>query len=370
MTSTSVQPIRALTSLRFIAALMVMLCHLTLLGRSESDTLQQLYRDWLSEGYIGVTFFFVLSGFILTHAYDERMRLQRVSHARFMWQRVARLYPIHLLTFALSLPLVWAGAKALSSEQVVVGLISNALLLQAYIPDNLIYFSANQPSWSLSVELFFYALFPLLVRLGSRQLLALLALVVAWHLGLLWHEKDLMVDHSWQFLSYIFPPARLGDFIAGILVHRVRTHVALGAWQASLAQVLAIVALPGLVAWGRDGVSPILRTDLFYLPVMAWTVYAFSFDNGIVGRRLLAPWAVYLGEISFSVYMIHQLLIRYLGVVIENAELPLSTQVSLGATVIVLLGSTLIAIGLFEKIERPAKTALLAWWDRRARPTP
>jgi hypothetical protein len=68
--------------------------------------------------------------------------------------------------------------------------------------------------------------------------------------------------------------------------------------------------------------------------------------------------------------MIHQLLIRYLAVVIENTALPLSTEVSLGATVIVLLGSTLIAIGLFEKIERPAKTALLTWWDRRTRPTP
>ena len=367
MTPPSAQPIKALTSLRFIAALMVMLCHLTLLGRSESAALQQLYRDWLAEGYIGVTFFFVLSGFILTHAYNERIRLQRVSHARFMWHRIARLYPIHLLTFALSLPLVWAGAKALSSEQIIVGLISNALLLQAYIPDNLIYFSANHPSWSLSVELFFYALFPLLVRLGSRQLLALLALVVAWHLGLLWHEEDLMANNSWQFLAYIFPPARLGDFIVGILVHRLRAHAPLRAAQASWAQAVALVALPCLVAWGRDAVSPILRTDLFYLPAMAWAVYAFSFDNGILGRRLCAPWAVYLGEISFSVYMIHQLLIRYLAVVIENAALPLSLGVSLGVTVIVLLGSTLIAMGLFEKIERPAKTALLAWGDRRPR---
>ena len=344
---------------------MVVLCHLTLLGRSESEPLKQLYHAWLSEGYIGVTFFFVLSGFILTHAYDDRIRQGRVSHGRFMWQRLARLYPIHLLTFCLALPLVWAGAGSLSTEQIVVGLVSNALLLQAFIPDNLIYFSANHPSWSLSVELFFYALFPLLVRLGSRWLIALLAVVVAWHLGLLWQEDALTADNRWQFLAYIFPPARLGDFIVGILVHRIRARTQLSDGQASLGQLLALVALPCMVAWGRDSVSPILRTDLFYLPLMAWTVYAFSFDNGIVGRQLCNPKAVYLGEISFSLYMVHQLVIRYLVVLIENAHLPLSFAVALGTTVTVLVGSTLLAVVLYEKVERPAKAAMLAWWDRR-----
>ncbi|ERT14322.1 acyltransferase family protein [Photorhabdus temperata] len=90
----------SLTSLRFFAAFFVLLSHLGYLKDSD-------YFSWLFvyNGYIGVTFFFILSGFVLAYSYEEKMNRKEISKRNFFVARIARIYPLHILTFIIFLPI-------------------------------------------------------------------------------------------------------------------------------------------------------------------------------------------------------------------------------------------------------------------------
>jgi peptidoglycan/LPS O-acetylase OafA/YrhL len=153
------ETLRALTSLRFVAALLVFSWH-CVPTRAVSVT--------FSFGYIGVGFFFLLSGFILTYTYHgafgERLRAEAVR--AFYAARVARVYPLHLVTMPLMIACLvylgtnplWSGVEPQTRLQEVA---AQAVLLQSWIPVRAIYFVDNGPAWSISFAALFYALVPL-----------------------------------------------------------------------------------------------------------------------------------------------------------------------------------------------------------------
>src|SRR3954470_504363 len=128
----------SLTSLRFFAALLVVLSHLP--------------GSTFSEGYTGVTFFFILSGFILSHSYEDRLRTGATSRREFWIARIARVYPLHLLTLLAAVPL--AVSESSGAMGFAGRLLAQLTLTQAAVPVGSIYFSFNHPAWSLSVEAF------------------------------------------------------------------------------------------------------------------------------------------------------------------------------------------------------------------------
>lgn len=353
--------IRTLTALRFVAALVVVLCHLDILAKSPSPTLSGLYKGWFSEGFIGVTFFFVLSGFILSYATWGK-KGGGVQIKRFYVNRFARIYPLHFLTFLLSLPLVWVTARQLSDWETWGGLLANLSLLQAFMPFKAVYFSVNHPSWSLSVEFFFYALFPFLFASRTGSLLVLLGVGYAYHLALAlaWGKLNPLVTEQWQYLAYVFPPARLVDFVSGILIYRLRKHQTLSAGLATSLQIASLACLLGQIGVANK-VSMVLRSDIFYLPVMTFLVYAFSFENGWLGRRLAIRPIVYLGEVSFSLYMVHQLVIRYGEYLMAKLTVPDTLLSGLVFSGIVVVVSLILSVLLYERVELPAKS----WLGRR-----
>ncbi|HVE66393.1 MAG TPA: acyltransferase, partial [Thermoanaerobaculia bacterium] len=148
----------ALTGLRFVAAMAVVLYHVPMKPfASETATRLTAY------GYLGVSLFFVLSGFILTYTYiDPHTGALRGSVRDFWWARVARIYPVYLIALLLSLPIflifrVLVAAPAARPPALLSAALT-PLLLQAWWPTTATQW--NTPGWSLSVELFFYALFP------------------------------------------------------------------------------------------------------------------------------------------------------------------------------------------------------------------
>jgi peptidoglycan/LPS O-acetylase OafA/YrhL len=120
-------------------------------------------------GRFGVDFFFVLSGFVLTWSYRPGR-----SRGRFYWLRFARVWPLHLVTFLLAIALIGGGPW--------FSALLNVLLLQSWAPFSEVYGAFNTPSWTLSVEAFFYLLFPFMIRplarASSRVLVAVCG--VAW----------------------------------------------------------------------------------------------------------------------------------------------------------------------------------------------
>ncbi len=148
--------LRPLTSLRFFAAAAVLLAH-TYPYRNPHEP----------AGFVqlsnGVTFFFVLSGFILTITYSSALRRPTLYGIwNFYIARIVRIWPVHLLTLAAVLPFCWTDLLSGNHGDPIVNLAATVALIQTFVMDAKDRVM-NAPSWSLSAEFFFYLCFPFLI---------------------------------------------------------------------------------------------------------------------------------------------------------------------------------------------------------------
>ena len=356
----------SLTSLRFFAAAMVVFSHLAFLQSSQNPIVRGLYEGVFREGYMGVTFFFILSGFILSHSYTERLR-QGMTYRQFLATRVARIYPLHLLTLLIALPIALAsllsGKRSLSIF--LEGLIANITLLQAFSPVSDIHFSMNAPSWSISNEMFFYALFPILVFSRSAYLLfSAAAILVAQQV-----VGNNVGDNTAHFLVYVFPPSRIADFIIGILLHRIfaRTRPPAAARATGL-QVVSLTVFAVCVAL-KTLVPQYARYDMYYVPAMSLIIVSFAWQHGTISKSLSSSKFVFLGNASFSLYLIHQLVIRYGEHVRVNVLKATGTSIEVIVAILYVSLALLLSAFLFEYFENWAKRLVLRWltpWASRA----
>ena len=144
--------VESLTGLRWFAALFVFIHHIANLAAIRSLT------SWSWLGVSGVAFFFVLSGFVLTWSW-----FPRDTARRFYWRRFARIYPLHLATTLLALP-VFYGATLFQKPFNIWAVTLSIVLLHGWFTSTAIFFAGNPASWSLSDEVFFYAVFPGIAR--------------------------------------------------------------------------------------------------------------------------------------------------------------------------------------------------------------
>ncbi|MFJ8697125.1 acyltransferase family protein [Streptomyces roseolilacinus] len=297
----------SLTGLRFWAALAVVLYHLS---RQVGEV------PWISEatwyGRSGVTFFFVLSGFVLAWTYDGR----RVPAAVFLWRRFARIWPLLAVTTALSV----AAYAALGTDVSPRAVAATLLLVNAWLPDPELLRGGNPAAWSLSDEAWFYLLFPLLVALPwARSARGRLGVAVAVCAGVtaVWLCGAVIADpvvRSWA-LGY-FPVTRTLQFLLGVATGLA---VARG-WRPPLppGTAVALVAVwhLALVPWSRavpDALwySPYQASQLLSTPLFALLVAAAA-DADLRGRRtgLGGRRAIRLGHWSFAWYLVHEIVIR------------------------------------------------------------
>jgi peptidoglycan/LPS O-acetylase OafA/YrhL len=345
-----------LTALRFFAAFAVLLSHLAFL-KDQQNPLHGLANTIFYEGYAGVTFFFVLSGFILSHTYQSKVSSKEVSGRKYFLLRLARIYPLHFLTalpFAI-IAFYKLGASAFSKVAL------NTMLLQSWVPESRFYYSLNSVSWSLSNELFFYASFIFLTTLSSRVLgriaivwviVILFAAIVGIYTGLSsWHDGRV------HYLFYISPVTRLLDFIVGMLVYRwSSTH---GYGKTSFHEIASVAILIGaMYVFSTHQLPNVLRSQLLYLPLMAYIVWSFAGGGGLVSRAIAHPSIVLLGDASFALYMIHQPIITH-GYSAYN-----KLQLSFGlVTIAVILAAVSIgvSVAIYRYIELPIHNRLRRW---------
>ena len=299
--------IKPLTSLRFFFAFMVFLSHLWLL-QDESPFLRNLYDDIFYEGYIGVSFFFILSGFILGYNYHTKILHGQIKFSQFWLARLARIYPLHILTLFIAIPLSLKG----DAVEWITRFVLNIFLVQSFVPSEDVYFYFNAVSWSISDEWFFYLMFPFLVflMLKKRNLKYAFVLLLIVPIGLLlvketYHEK----------YFYINPLLRIGDFVLGKLLFRLYNYRKTNSYMhnknfASLAEVSSIIVLCIFVYFHND-IPQGFRFSCYYWPPMIMLIYSFSYANGIISDFISRKTFVYLGEISFGFYMFHMLVLRY-----------------------------------------------------------
>ena len=294
-----------LTGMRFLAALPIVFLHVG----SNFFGLTSL-RAAFGYGYIGVSFFFVLSGFVLTWSTAD------VPARRFWWLRFARIWPAQALLAAIAFaflmhgrPPDWPGRAA------------DFLLVQSWSPSSDVYFGGNGVSWSLSCEAFFYLVFPLLAigirRLDHRGLVAvgaglLAMLAIAPAIGEWWGLSQQV--KYWLF--FILPAYRLFEFLLGMTLARAVQsgfrvpHPRLVA-AVSGAGLVALIAVLGWATSSFGWYPSRPWVALLFMPMFASLVLTGATAD-IVGA---ASWLTsrplqWLGATSFALYLVHQPLFR------------------------------------------------------------
>jgi peptidoglycan/LPS O-acetylase OafA/YrhL len=345
----------SLTGLRFVAALLVFGFHLDVFGIFRPGAAATVLGKLFGPGAVGVSFFFVLSGFVL--AWSARPG----DTARgFLRRRFARVYPNHLATAVVAIGIAAVTGVGLSLPVIV----PNLLLLQAWSPDPKVYFGLNTVSWSLSCEAFFYAAFPLLHRVLRRLPARALWPGVALALGTVWLIPLLTLPLSGAhryWAIWVFPLARLPEFVAGMLLARV---VREGRWPAVDWRAVAALAVAAYL------LAPHLPADL---RLVAGTVVPLALlvpavaATDLAGRRtaLSTPTAVRLGELSYAFYLVHELVLRALARATGTGH---GQLVALALSALALAVAVLASAVLRRTVELPAMRLITGTRRRAVRP--
>jgi peptidoglycan/LPS O-acetylase OafA/YrhL len=303
----------ALTGIRFYAALAVFLSHAPLIPGMQTFSGDYLFFDL---GVVGVSFFFVLSGFILTYNYGDLFRsgVSGADYKRFVWDRFTKIYPVHFATMLFMIPLqVLSPNLPLDWRAVPFHLF----LLQCFwpLPEPNFYHYLNVPSWSISCEWFFYLLAPMAMffALGGRRRWVPVIAAAAYALGLglfLWNDHS---DYVRLYFVSWFAPSRFVEFLAGVFLARVflTESVRKPAAVAGIAQTAGIVLLIAGAVYRQHAPWPFWG-GLLYVPGSALIIFglALSRGRGFLAAHLGRPWIRQLGIASFSFYMIHVPLLR------------------------------------------------------------
>lgn len=287
-------------------------------------------------GFTGVTFFFVLSGFVLMWS----MR-PGTTPRQFYRRRFARVYPNHFVTLLVALAVVLTIGPPSLTPTIFV---ANLFLVQAWFADQAVVFGMNGVSWSLSCEAVFYACFPLLVRLLRPMPPAL-----RWAIPITWLSAVALgsiVSSRLRVLVFAFPLARMGEFVVGMVIAlairdgwRPRWRV----WHGLVAAVVAQVVL----AWLEPprGVIDAVMVAPFAILVAAAAMGDLRGRTRVLGHRAF----VYAGELSFAFYLTHELVIR--DAVSRDIGGALGALLILGV-------ATAATTGLHHFVERPAQRFL------------
>jgi peptidoglycan/LPS O-acetylase OafA/YrhL len=272
--------------------------------------------DFLAtRGYLWVEFFFVLSGFILTHAYWARLNelLRRSGYVAFLRARLIRLYPLHLFMLLLLLAMV-IGLRALAAHGgytsifdakyhqnvSTAGFFLSLVLVHAWNTMNTL--TWNGVSWFVSVEFALCLLFPALLWLAEGKLWRGFALIGAGLAGLI--ALLLTSRHGLDITFHNGVLRGVSDFSIGVgmavLFRRLKPRDRLPEWGHSVLQLLLLGLLGYIVlhtGWSHT------RMDIFtVLPLMV-LVFALAFDRGLVARALQTRLPQMLGEWSYAIYL-------------------------------------------------------------------
>lgn len=356
-TSNRSETIPALTGLRFVAALMVFFSHYPIQGLGELPT-----RLMLS-GYVGVTFFFVLSGFIITHNYLDKFESEPLQNTpSYLWARFSRVYPLYILTMLF----VWLQNDAHGPFAIYL------FAVQAWHSDIYVIQGLNSPAWSISVEFFLYLFFPIIIlifiksgilRSGAKMLVvALLAVAIQLSLAAYFTippRNDLALTHpdsAHQWL-YNFPLPRALDFTLGVLAaayyrkskQAQNSHFI---WHYSLYASLIAIAL-------------LISSKTHFLSAFSWSAsYSGLFallilsmaktQTSKLSRFLSSKPAILLGEASFAFYLIH-----IIAFPMFQIGLPRTLFSGLAFELLFLGLIITMSIGLHISVEKPLRKLLI-----------
>jgi peptidoglycan/LPS O-acetylase OafA/YrhL len=323
------------------------------------------FTHLLDKGYLAVDLFFMLSGFVLTHVYWRVFTDPvRGSYWRFLLARIARLYPLHLFVLSLFLATAVASraveyaatgtfeALSLQGARSFTALVANLFMLQGLKASEL---SWNYPAWSISVEFFAYLGFPLALpwiwhaRTSSKIALALFLIAVLGWLAYLTHDNFDQWDGPLALLRC------MPEFLIGSLLYAAfaaRPWTLLSKRDAILIGLVVIFLL--LLHRGTSDFLVILLFPALILAAVA--------NKGRAAALLNTTPLVWLGEISYSLYLFHGLVqfvtTQLLDAAGHDSRDDLSAMASLAIMTFMLLASLLCAGCAYNGVEKAGRQRL------------
>jgi peptidoglycan/LPS O-acetylase OafA/YrhL len=299
----------ALDALRGICALIVVIFHIEIIGEIYAGSMHGV--PFFEHGFLFVDFFFVLSGFVLTHSYFSR--INNVTQLKsFIIRRLGRVYPLHILFLALFIAMelikYFAYLHGAHTDQIpftksysIPAIFTNILLIQSLG----IHSSGtwNDPSWSISVEFYTYIVFALCVFFLHQKKFAFTAIsagIAALSACIvLYFSKDYM-DSTYDYGIFRCLYGFFCGAITYILTAKIRGKIIAPAWIFSIAEIA--ILLTCIVFVSNIGMTP---SSLISPLIFSIAVTIFSFERGIISLPLTKRPFQFLGDISYTLYISH-----------------------------------------------------------------
>ena len=351
-------PLPALTGVRTLLAVNIMFFHFT------PPHMTYLYPV-IDNSYVFVGFFFLLSGYILAYNYADRPT--PLVKWDFWRARVARLYPIYLLSLVLFFTMLSAEWQARSHGQFLAGIILTPLLLQGWSPALATFW--NTVAWTLSCEAAFYFAFPWIIRLHwpktSGRLIAL-GLGI-WCLGLVPHTLYLHFnpDHlvgpadryssgTWIRALKYTPLAYACTFLGGVTLAKLQGSLTLSALHRTLVAGASLLAIALFFAAGIRHVPYVLMHGGFLVPLFGALVVGLSGQNFFASMFSWKPIEL-LGQASYALFLLHFNFINLL----RNNHVPERLHLAAYDPWVSYAATLVLAIAAMYLVERPARKAIL-----------
>lgn len=381
---------QVLDSWRGISALLVVLFHFPA-ENGLSNT------PFISSSFLFVDFFFVLSGFVIAEGYATRLK-NGTSLKRFVLVRFGRLYPLHIFVLTLFVlfelmrmivpALSGAGDPPFTGAKNLSSLVSNIFLLQGLGIENQL--TWNAASWTISTEFFVSILFAFIVFVGFKKnssTFFLLFILICPMIIYLYSPNIMDTSYDFGFVRCLYGFS-IGVILASSLGNKIkaahkilrtnflstRKFIIISTIEISLIVIIVLF----LITFGRE------KTSIFAPFLFAIVIYYYAQEGGVISKLLLTKPFLWMGTISYSIYMIHpfiqlrivnviSLIERKTGIeltgkviihgIYENGITPGNTLLGIIITLFMIVAVLICASYTWKFVEMPA----LNWFKNKAK---
>jgi peptidoglycan/LPS O-acetylase OafA/YrhL len=320
-------PLRALTGLRCFAAINIVLFHFSnpqwfnfnfyfpAPFTTRTVHVPVLFAPVVNAGFISVSYFILLSGFVLGYNYNERARNGELDRKRFWEARFTRIYPIYFLSLLLSLGTLGAEYRSHTHAMFWTGVALTPLLLQGWVPAVATFL--NTPAWTMSAEAFYYVIFPWLARTKKPTRVGpyIAKLAGVWVLGLTpgalymaFNPDRIAHPDRWSYGPWLWalkytPYAHVFSFIFGVMLANLDALIPRASHVRLWLGLLGFGGLYGILSLGPLVPYAIIHDGLL-MPLFAFIVLGLAGENPLSAALGVKP-LVFVGEASYCLYLLH-----------------------------------------------------------------
>ncbi|MDR3723592.1 MAG: acyltransferase [Terracidiphilus sp.] len=373
--------LNALTGLRFFAALNILFFHFSnpenfnfhfyipvpFLPRPYSFEI--LLAPVVNAGYVSVSYFILLSGFVLGYNYAPRARAGQLDTARFYKARITRLYPIYFLSLLLAWWMIPSEYAAHSHGMFWTGIVLTPLLLQGWIPSIATFL--NTPAWTMSAEALYYTLFPWMAKWKRPEKLwhHIRNLGAVWLVGMIpgllymiFSPDSISHPDRWSYgpwlqaLKYT-PYAHICSFVFGVLLAELNEVVTQEGKLRLFLGLFGFLGIYGLLLLGPLVPYAIIHDGLL-MPLFACIVLGLAGNNWLSRALGIRP-LTFIGEASYCLYLLHfnlWTLVHSCGILQKTGLIRFDPWISYVA---------LVSLALFclHFIEKPVQRKMREWMN-------